>query len=260
MQMELTGKTAFVTGGGGGIGGGMAEAFAEAGMNVVIADIDLADAERQAAKIGSAARAVAMDVTALDSWAMARETALAEFGQVDVLCNNAGISVPWEPLTDVPPENFERVMRINVFGVYNGVKTFAADMIARGYGHVCNTSSMNGLLAMANMAPYTASKFAVTGLTDALRAELAPHGIGVSAIYPGLTRSKMSLGSTIAKEAAGIRSTMMEPIWLGRAVVAAIRNGTPHIISHPAHKNVVEQRHAELLACFGEPAEPGFVR
>lgn len=259
--MDLTGKTAFVTGGGGGIGGGMCEAFAEAGMNVVVADIDLADAERQAAEIGSAALAVAMDVTALDSWAAAREAALAKFGQVDVLCNNAGISIPWEPLIHVSPENFERVMRINVFGVYSGAKTFAPDMIARGYGHICNTSSMNGLLPMGNMAPYSASKFAVTGLTEALRDELGPQGIGVSAIYPGLTRSKMSLASKDQKNAAGMKSmNMMAPVWLGRAVVSAIRNGTPHIISHPAHREVVEQRHAQLMACFGEPAEPGFVR
>lgn len=259
--MELQGKTAFVTGGGGGIGGGMAEALAEAGMNVIVADIDLADAEAQAGKIGAAAVAITMDVTSLESWAAAREAALAKFGQVDVLCNNAGISVPWEPLVDVPPETFERVMRINVFGVYNGVKTFAPDMIARGYGHICNTSSMNGLLPMANMAPYSATKFAVTGLTEALRDELGPQGIGVSAIYPGLTRSKMSLASKDQKAAAGMKSmNMMEPVWLGRAVVAAIRNGTPHIISHPAHKDVVEQRHAALMACFGEPAEPGFVR
>ncbi|MFT4027491.1 MAG: SDR family oxidoreductase [Novosphingobium sp.] len=259
--MELAGKTAFVTGGGGGIGGGMVEALAEAGMNVVVADIDLADAEARAAGIGPQAMALAMDVTSLESWAAARTAALARFGQVDVLCNNAGISVPWEPVADVPPETFERVMRINVFGVYNGIRTFAPDMTARGYGHICNTSSMNGLLAMGNMGPYSASKFAVTALTNALRDELAPHGVGVSAIYPGLTRSKMSLASADQKAAAGIKSmNMMDPVWLGRAVVAAIRNGTPHIISHPAHKEAVEQRHAALMACFGEPAEPGFVR
>jgi NAD(P)-dependent dehydrogenase (short-subunit alcohol dehydrogenase family) len=256
--MELQGKTAFVTGGGGGIGGGMAEAFAEVGMNVVVADIDLADAERQAGKIESAGLAVGMDVASLESWAQARETALAAFGQVDVLCNNAGISVPWEPLVEVEPETFERVMRINVFGVYNGIKTFAPDMIARGYGHVCNTSSLNGLISMGTMGPYSASKFAVTALSDALRDELAPHGIGVSAIYPGLTRSKMGLETTSGRKTPAVSVAMMEPIWLGRAVVAAIRNGTPHIISHPAHKANVERRHAALIACFGEPAEPGF--
>jgi NAD(P)-dependent dehydrogenase (short-subunit alcohol dehydrogenase family) len=185
--MDLTGKTAFITGGGGGIGGGIAEAFVEQGMLVVIADIDLARAQDEAAKYGGKAMALEIDVTSLHSWALARERALAHFGQVDVLCNNAGVSVEWKPLTEIAPETFDRAMKINVYGVFNGVKTFAHDMMARGYGHICNTSSLNGLISHGTMATYSASKFAVTAMTDALRDELAPHGVGVSALsgpYP----------------------------------------------------------------------------
>lgn len=258
--MELKGMTAFITGGGGGIGGGLAEAFVEAGMNVVLADIVLEDARRTAEKIGSAALAVEMDVTSLDSWAAAREAALTAFGQVDVLCANAGVSAPWRTLIDTPPETFERVLRVNLFGVYNGVQTFAPDMVARGYGHICSTASMNGLIPTANLGPYSISKFGVAGLTGVLRDELAPYGVGVSVIYPGLTRSKMSLATFKEKEEAGIRMHMMEPIWIGRAVVAAIRDGTQHILSHTEHKDAVAKRFSEVLASFGDPAEPGFVR
>ena len=89
--MNFKDKTAFITGGGGGIGGGIAEAFVEQGMLVVIADIDLARAQDEAAKYGGKAMALEIDVTSLHSWALARERALAHFGQVDVLCNNAGV-------------------------------------------------------------------------------------------------------------------------------------------------------------------------
>ena len=264
--MELKGKTAFVTGGGSGIGAGMTEAFAEQDMKVIVADIDLASAQEQAAKLDCEALALEIDVVSLDSWAQAKNAACERFGQVDVLCNNAGISVPWRPLVDIAPEEFDRAMQINVYGIYNGVKTFGPDMIARGYGHICNTSSLNGLISMGAMATYSGSKFAVTAITDALRDEMAPHGVGVSALYPGLTRSKMSMaarpGGDLNKNSANAQAmksmVMMEPIWLGRAVVKAIGDGTQHIISHPGSKPIVEAWFNELLASFREPAEPGY--
>ena len=106
--MELKGKTAFVTGGGSGIGAGMTEAFAEQDLKVIVADIDLASAQEQAAKLDCEALALEIDVVSLDSWAQAKNAACERFGQVDVLCNNAGISVPWRPLVDIAPEEFDR--------------------------------------------------------------------------------------------------------------------------------------------------------
>src|ERR1051325_2977047 len=122
--MELTGKTAFINGGGGGIGGGLAEAFAEKGMRLVLSDIDLGRAEAEAAKYGEEAIGLGLDVRSLESWTLAREAVLRRFGPVDVLCNNAGVSVAWNELVDVPPEEFELALQVNLFGVYNGVKTF----------------------------------------------------------------------------------------------------------------------------------------
>ncbi len=257
--MELEGKVAFITGGGGGIGGGMAEAFAEKGMKLVLADIDLEHARAKAAQFGADAISVRLDVTSLDSWKAARRATLERFGRVDVLCNNAGISHPRAPLDRIPPQTFERVMAINVTGVYHGVVTFADDMRAQRGGHIVNTSSANGLLPFGTFAAYCASKFAVTGMSDALRDELAPHGVGVSVLFPGLTRSKMSE----ADAAAGfippelMKTQMMEPVWLGRAVVRAIENDEPYIISHPFYRGILEDRHNKILAAFQEPAQPG---
>lgn len=259
--MKLEGKIAFITGGGGGIGGGIAQAFIEKGMKLVLADINLAHAQAQAAEFGGNAIAVALDVTSLDSWAAAREVAYQQFGSVDVLCNNAGISQPREPLDQVPPDTFARVMAINVTGVYNGLVTFVDDMRKRRSGHIVNTSSMNGLLAYGTFAAYSASKFAVTGMSEALRDELAPFDVGVSILFPGLTRSRMSLGDGeagfIPREV--IESRMMEPIWLGRAVVNAIEENQLYIISHPDHRATLEERYRNVLAAFGEPAQPGYL-
>jgi NAD(P)-dependent dehydrogenase (short-subunit alcohol dehydrogenase family) len=256
--MELNCKVAFITGGGGGIGEGMAEAFVEKGMRVVIADIDLAKAQAVAKRFGDAAMALEIDVASLHSWALARERALAHFGQVDVLCNNAGISIKWQPLVDLDPELFDRTIAINLKGVFNGVKTFGHDLMARKSGHIVNTSSLNGLLSMGSMGPYSASKFAVTALTKALRDEMAPHGVGVSAVYPGLTRSGMSMDISKANEPHMKSMQMMEPVWLGRAVVRAIENNEPHVITHPGSKPALEAWQNEILGAFGEPAQPGY--
>lgn len=265
-MMELAGKTIFVTGGGGGIGGGIAQAFAERGAAIVLADIDLAFAEEEAAKLpaGSAVELVQLDVRSLDSWHAAREAAERRFGAIDVLCNNAGISSGFKPLLEVSPEEFDRVMAINVTGVYNGIATFAPTMVARGSGHIVNTSSMNGLVPFGSFAAYSASKFAVLGLSDALRAELAPAGVGVSTLFPGLTRSRMSESDTAGpaggdpERLAAIRANMMDPVWLGRAVVRAVEENHPYIVTHPEYRDGLATRHAQILAAFGEPAQPGY--
>lgn len=257
--MEVAGKTAFITGGGGGIGTGLAQAFAEKGMKLVLADLDLDRAESEAARFGADAMGLKIDVASPESWELAKQAALARFGAVDVLCNNAGVSILWNALADVPPEDFERAFRVNVFGVYNGVKAFGPDMVARKSGHIVNTSSFNGLLSIGMMGPYSASKFAVTALSVALRQEMAPHGVGVSTIYPGATRSFMT--SEIFERYPDLVRTqkVMEPVWIGRAVITAIERNEPHIISHPALKPAYEAWISEVLESFGEPAQPDYL-
>lgn len=261
--MQIEGKTAFITGGGGGIGGGIAEALVEKGARVVLADIEFDFAIEQAEKLGKSAMPLALDVTDLESWNAAREAALDRFGQIDILCNNAGISTPRMPLDQFPPKEFARVMSINVTGVFNGIVTFAPDMRRRGTGHIVNTSSVNGLNPFGTFAAYSASKFAVLGLSDALRQELEPHGVGVSTLFPGLTRSRMSLDPKAGADIGQIprhvlEANMMQPIWLGRAVVRAVESNSPYIVTHPEYKPHMEARFRAILDAFGEPAQPGY--
>lgn len=259
--MEIKGKTVLVTGGGGGIGAGLAEAFAEKGARVAITDINLSYAQGEAKRIGRGVIALEHDVTSLESWAEVRRAVEDAFGPVDVLCNNAGVAQPFKPLDEVEPDEFARILAINVTGVYNGVRIFAPAMKARGSGHIVNTSSVNGLVPHATFAAYSASKFAVTGMSEALRLELAPHGVGVSILYPGLTRSRMSEGQVpglSAQAQAALRERMMEPVWLGRAVVRAVEADAQHVVTHPEHKAAIEARMAALYAAHGEPAQPGF--
>lgn len=263
MIHSFHGKTAFITGGGGGIGGGMAQAFVEAGMRVVLADIDVAFANAAAQSLGDSAMAVALDVTSLDSWASARAAAEQWCGPIDVLCNNAGISTPRMPIEDVSPELFARVMAINVTGVHNGIVSFAAAMKARGSGHIVNTSSMNGLTPFGSFGAYSASKFAVLGLSDALRDEMAPFGVGVSTLFPGLTRSRMAMDltdgpATDQAQLDALMPRMMDPVWSGRAVVRAIKDNAPYIITHPGYAPLLAARHDAVMAAFGEPAQPDY--
>ncbi|WP_159981694.1 MULTISPECIES: SDR family oxidoreductase [unclassified Novosphingobium] len=264
--MDVTEKVVFISGGGGGIGGGMAMAFAERGAKIVLADIDVGHAQEEADRLpaGSDVAVVQLDVTDPDSWAAARSAAEDRFGAVEVLCNNAGISSGFRPIVETRAADFERLMSINVTGVYHGIAAFAPGMIERGRGHIVNTSSMNGLNPFASFAAYSASKFAVLGLSDAVRAELAPSGVGVSTLFPGLTRSRMSesmsSGPVALDEAraAAIRANMMEPVWLGRAVVRAVEANEPYIITHPEYAEATKARFEQIMSAFGEPAQPGY--
>jgi NAD(P)-dependent dehydrogenase (short-subunit alcohol dehydrogenase family) len=259
--MELAGKLAIVTGGGGGIGAGIAEAFVEKGMKVVITDINRDYAQAEAARIGGGALALQHDVTSLESWAAVKQAAREAFGDVDVLCNNAGVSQAFKLLDEMAPEEFDRIIAINVRGVYNGVATFGREMRERRSGHIVNTASVNGLIAHGTFAAYSASKFAVAGMSEALRLELAPFGVGVSILYPGLTRSRMSEGQQPGldpKAIEALRSRMMQPIWLGRAVARAVESNELHIITHPGHRAQVAARFDGILAAHRDPAEPGY--
>jgi NAD(P)-dependent dehydrogenase (short-subunit alcohol dehydrogenase family) len=260
--MQLDGKVAFISGGGGGIGSGMAEAFLEKGMSVVLADVQLDYAEAEADRLGDRALPLALDVTSLQSWAAARDAALAHFGQVDVLCNNAGVSTTWTPVDQFSPEEFDRVMAVNFRGVFYGVRIFAPDMRARGSGHIVNTSSMNGLSPYRGLGAYSASKFAVFGLSDSMRDELAPDGVGVSTLFPGLVRSRMSMNRVSGVQAGGLsrealealEARMMDPLDVGRAVARAIETNAPYIVTHPEHKAQFEERCRALLEAFDEAA------
>lgn len=257
--MDIAGKTILITGGGGGIGAGIAEAFAEKGGRVAITDIDLAYAAKEAERIGHGTIALQQDVTQEGDWVRVKEAVEQQLGPVDILCNNAGISIPFMPMEQMSLDQFERLMDVNVRGVFLGCRAFMADMKARRSGHIVNTSSINGQLPYAHFSLYSASKFAVSALSEAIYAELAPFDVGVSILYPGLTRSRMAesqLTDLPDDRRAALEAMMADAIWVGRAVVGAVEAGDLHIISHPDHLPQLKARMAALYASFKEPAQP----
>jgi NAD(P)-dependent dehydrogenase (short-subunit alcohol dehydrogenase family) len=200
-------RVALVTGGASGIGRALCEALARRGAFVTLADIDGRGAERAAAAIAAAggrATGVQLDVTRSgDVSTVVRETA-SRHGCLDFLFNNAGITVTGE-VRDLDREHWQRVLDVNLWGVLNGILAAYPLMVAQRSGHIVNTASLAGLLAAPFEVPYTATKFAVVGISEALRLEALDLGVNVSAVCPGFIRTGIfaaSLSVRIDKDEA----------------------------------------------------------
>jgi len=179
----LDGRVGLVTGGGGGIGREIARRLAREGMAVAVLDRDGAAAQAVAAEIDGFA--VTADVTSPEEVQRAVDGVLAGFNQIDVLVNNAGVA--WMgPALETPLEALQSMLRVNVEGVFIVSRAVLPHMIARRSGSIVNLASWAGKTGNAYFAAYSASKFAVIGLTQALAREMAPHGIRVNAICPGI--------------------------------------------------------------------------
>jgi len=191
---RLSGKVAFITGGGGGIGRATAERFAEEGAKVVIAEIDEASGEAaaQAARAradnsGGDAHFIPCDIRERAAVAAAFEETVRRYGGLHVLHNNAGGSSPQDgPVTDVSDEEFWRVMRLDVYGTFLCSQIGIPHMIKSGGGSIINMSSIVALRALPGRDCYTAAKGAVAALTRSMAVEYAPHKIRVNAIAPGV--------------------------------------------------------------------------
>lgn len=190
MSKRLTDKVAVVTGGASGIGEATVRKFVAEGAKVVIGDLNKERGQALAEELGEAAIFVAIDVTKASDWEEAKKQTLEAFGTVDVLVNNAGISVAQSLLT-MTEEQYRKILEINQVSVFLGMQKIAPIMIEKGAGSIINTSSINGLKAGA--IGYTDSKFAVRGMTKAASAELAPQGVRVNSIHPGIIETPMTM-------------------------------------------------------------------
>lgn len=186
--MNFTGKTALITGASRGIGQAIAEILAERGADVVIADINEAEAkttaEEIAQKTGRRALPVAVDVASLASCQQMVETSLAEFGKIDILVNNAGITRD-NLIMRMDEKDFDLVININLKGVWNCCKAVARTMMKQRYGRIINVSSVSGIGGLPGQTNYSASKAGVIGMTKALAKEVAARNITVNAVAPG---------------------------------------------------------------------------
>jgi len=185
-NIDLTGKTAVITGAGSGIGRATARLLARHGAKVHIADLSGEAAAAAAREIGGSATHHVVDVTQPEDIEALAETIFAADGRVDILHNNAGIGHGGD-IETTTVEDWQRVIGVNLLGVAYGVQAFVPRMLAQGHpAIVVNTASEAGLVPVAKMAPYCASKFGVVGMSEALNAELRSRGIRVVAVCPGI--------------------------------------------------------------------------
>jgi meso-butanediol dehydrogenase/(S,S)-butanediol dehydrogenase/diacetyl reductase len=186
--VTLDGRTALVTGAAKGIGRGIAETLARHGAEVTVADLDGVAAEETAAAIDG--RAAQVDVTDEASVAALVDGALERDGRIDILVNNAGVSKSL-PFVDIDEAEWDRVFDVNVKGVFLACRAVVPHMVERRAGKIVNVASMVGKEAIPLFVHYSASKFAVIGLTQGLAKELAEHDINVNAVCPGVVRTPL---------------------------------------------------------------------
>ena len=273
-MQNVKGKTAFITGGASGIGLGMCQAFISAGMKVAIADIRQEALDRALATLQADAGTVLpvqLDVTNRKAWVAAADTVERAFGPVHILCNNAGITIDG-PMPLGTYADWDFCLGVNLGGVVNGVMTFMPRMIEKHIeGHIVNTSSMGGLIAGAGSGIYSTSKYAVVGLTEELRSDLAQYGIGVSVFCPGPTQTELFASSvtvrpsklsetgyvprTVPKPdempadvAAAIFAIAMKPVEVGQRVLRGIQRNDMYILTHAEFSSIIQARCEAILA------------
>ena len=213
--MRLAGKTAIVTGGASGFGAGIVRKFLSEGARVMIADINGAAAEDMAAELGSNAIAQAVDVSDRASVAAMAEAALAAFGRVDVLVNNAGVTHLPAPLEEISEDDFDRVMGVNMKSVYLTARALVPHMKANKAGAILNVASTAGVSPRPNLNWYNASKGWMITATKTMAVELAPHGVRVNAINPVAGETPL-LKSFMGEDTPEVRAKFLSTIPIGR--------------------------------------------
>ena len=274
---DLAGKTAFVTGGASGIGLALGRAFAEAGMKVMLANIEadaLAAAVKSLHDFGPNIRGVACDVADPLSVERAAKAACEAFGNVHVVCNNAGVAAAGG-IDNISLDNWRWVLDVNLMGVLHGIRTFLPHLRGHGEGgHIVNTASMAGMNGGLGFSPYVASKFAVVGISEGLATQLKPLGIGVTVLCPGYVRTRIGesgrnrpqrYGATQTPDPASPAGLLLahiaerlqaglEPSYVAARVLTAIREQELYVFTHPEMRGDVEARFAAIVAAMDKTA------
>ena len=273
---EFTGKTAFVTGGASGIGLALGRAFAEAGMKVMLADIEtdaLAAAIESLRNFGPAVRGVTCDVADPVSVERAAEVSYEAFGNVHVVCNNAGVA-GGSGIDNISLKSWRWVLDVNLMGVLHGITTFLPHIRAHGEGgHIVNTAAWAGMQSRLGFSPYAASKFAVVNISEGLSMELKPLGIGVTVLCPSFVRTRISdsgrnrpvrYGPTqipdspagaLAARLATLSQSGLDPGQVAARTLTAICEDELYVFTHPQVRSEVEERFAAILAAMDKAAQ-----
>ena len=280
---DVKNKVAFITGGAAGMGLGMAKAFSNVGMKIVIADIRQDHLDQAMPWFQEQKREVhliKLDVTDRAAYAAAADEAEKVFGKIHVLVNNAGLGITGEFLKTTFAD-WDWLMGVNLGGVINGVQIITPRILAHGEGgHIVSTSSMSGLVASRGSIVYNTAKFAVCGFMETLYSDLEPHNIGVSVYLPGAVNTSIYKGEELRpqeyaesgytgnkEEAAQWQEHMkgllnkvgMDPLEVGERVLKGIQNNDLFIFSHTEFKQGVQEKFECLLASIPDE-EPDPVR
>jgi NAD(P)-dependent dehydrogenase (short-subunit alcohol dehydrogenase family) len=260
---DVKGKVAFITGGASGMGLGMARAFAAAGMKVMIADIELAAAQRAADELtakGHQAACVQVDVGKLESVQAAAKKTIDTFGKVHVLCNNAGVAVGGYS-ESCSIRNWNWVVDVNMWGVVYGLQAFVPLILSHGEGgHVMSTASMAGMIGLRGAGPYNATKFAVVGIMETFAADHRKDNIGASVLCPGVVATNIGNSARNRPEQYGgvvkpnprdrtaeMLAKGLDPDIVGKLVLEAIQEDQFYIFTDPGLRNLMEKRSKDIL-------------
>ena len=273
--MDISGKTAIVTGAASGIGLGIATALAEAGANVVMADIQKDAVEQAAHRLSGTNKRVMpvrIDVTQERSVLDALAEAERNFGTLHIACNDAGVPMHGTRLVDVPPGDWEFVIGVNIWGIIHGIRYFVPAILRHGEeGHVVNTASVAGFQNRrgTNQGPYSMSKYAALSLSEALEHELEGTNVGVTVLCPGPISTNIARGARNRPDHMGglqiraaeetvlaerLATTGLDPKIVGERVVDAIRTETFYAFVSAVPADVIKARHRRIEEALNTPS------
>ena len=270
-MQDFKGRVAVVTGAASGIGLGLSRMFAQAGMKVALCDVradELAKAVADAAAFGTRCIGLEVDVSDAEQVETAAARIEAEFGRIDIACNNAGV-VAWpRPVADFTLQDWDWILGVNLYGVIHGFQTFVPHMREHGEeAHIVNTASIGGFRIQPgwDTGPYSMSKYAVVGISEALEQDLEGSNIGVSVLAPaavntgifhsGRARPERMGGAFKREESEQFAHLLQEglpPDLIGERVLRAIRHKEFFIFTHTWARPLIDERHARIQAAFDE--------